>query len=115
MAAFGIAAFHSSSNRSHVFGHAASPTARIFEIWKGASNSANPFWVDGDGDVMAAPIANPSIGTTATDGFFWIRSANGAPTGTPSNAITGRVPLVYDYANHELYAYHGSWRSVALT
>lgn len=115
MAAFGISAFHPSASRAHTFGHASTPSGNIFEIWKGASNSANPFYVHSNGDVLATPISSPAIATDATGGFFWIRSGNGAATGTPTNATTGRVPLYYDYANHKLYAYHGSWRGVTLS
>lgn len=115
MAAFGIVATHPTASRAHVFSHASTPTGRIFEIWKGAANTANPFWVDGDGDVMAAPISSPSIATTATDGFFYIRSCAGAPTGVPSNDATGRVPMVYDRTNDKLYVYNTAWVGVTLS
>jgi hypothetical protein len=115
MAAFGISAIHPSASRAHIFGHASAPTGRIFEIWKGASNTANPFWVHSGGDVISAPITSPAIATNATNGFFFIRSGNGPATGTPANYVTGRVPLYYDYANHRIYIYHGAWRSVTLS
>lgn len=48
--------------------------------------------------------------TTATDGFLYIPSCNGAPTGVPTT-ITGVVPMVYDTNKGVLYVYSGgAWR-----
>lgn len=56
-----------------------------------------------------------AAGTTSmTAGFVHVPSAAGVPTGAPTNP-TGNVPLYYDSTNNRLYAYNGSWRSVALT
>jgi hypothetical protein len=53
-------------------------------------------------------------GTTAmTDGFFYIPSAAGAPSGVPT-AITGRVPMYYDTTNNNFYIYNGAWKKVLL-
>jgi hypothetical protein len=52
--------------------------------------------------------------TNMTSGFTHVPSAAGAPSGAPTNP-TGNVPLYYDSTNNRLYAYNGSWRSVALT
>lgn len=50
------------------------------------------------------------IATTATDGFLYIPSCNGAPTGVPTT-ITGVVPMVYDTNKGVLYVYSGgAWR-----
>jgi hypothetical protein len=52
-----------------------------------------------------------SIATNATDGFLYIPSCAGAPSGTPTTK-TGFIPLVYDSTNNILYAYSGgSWRT----
>lgn len=115
MANFGIVAAHPTAGRAHVFAHTGTPTGNIFEIWKGSTNSGNPFWVHSDGDVLAAPISSPSIATTATDGFFYIRSCAGTPTGVPANDATGRVPLVYDRTNNKLYVYNTAWVGVTLS
>ena len=49
---------------------------------------------------------------TANTGFLHIPTMAGAPTGTPT-IRTGKVPLVYDTANNQLYIYSGGqWRSV---
>lgn len=57
---------------------------------------------------------NDGLATNATDGFFYIRSGAGAPSGTPTD-FSNRVAMYYDRSNHELYIYSGAWRSVALT
>lgn len=54
-----------------------------------------------------------ALNTTATDGFTYIPSCAGAPTGVPT-AVTGMVPLVYDTTNNKLYAYNTAWKSVTL-
>jgi hypothetical protein len=51
--------------------------------------------------------------TTMTDGFFYIPTAAGAPTGVPT-AISGRVPMYYDSTNNRFYVYNGAWKSVVL-
>ena len=53
-------------------------------------------------------------GTTGmTNGFFYIPSAAGAPSGTPT-AISGRVPMYYDTTNNNFYVYNGAWKKVLL-
>ncbi len=54
-----------------------------------------------------------ALTTTATDGFVYVPSCAGAPTGTPT-AFTGMIALVYDSTNNKLYAYNGAWKSVTL-
>lgn len=58
-------------------------------------------------------ISNAALATDATDGFLYIPSCAGAPTGTPTTK-TGRIPIVYDTTNERLYAYNGGWVSVTL-
>lgn len=54
-------------------------------------------------------IGTAAVATTATDGFLYVTSCAGTPTGVPT-AKTGRVPIVVDTTNHKLYFYDGSWR-----
>jgi hypothetical protein len=55
-----------------------------------------------------------ALGTTATDGFTYLPSCAGAPTGVPT-AVTGMVPTVIDTTNSKLYCYiGGAWKSVLL-
>ena len=50
-----------------------------------------------------------AVATNATDGFLYIASGAGTPTGTPTT-FTGRVPLYYDTTNHQFWIYDGGWK-----
>ena len=53
-----------------------------------------------------------ALATNATDGFLYIPTCAGTPTGTPT-AITGKVPMVADTTNNKLYIYvGGAWTSM---
>ena len=55
-------------------------------------------------------IGTAALATTATDGFLYVPSCAGTPTGTPTT-ITGLAPIVVDSTNNKLYFYsNGSWR-----
>lgn len=54
-------------------------------------------------------LGSAAIATNATDGFLYIDSGAGAPTGTPTT-YTGRVPIYYDATNDQLYVYRGGWK-----
>lgn len=67
--------------------------------------------LDGGGNAV---VGAGALATDATDGFLYIPSCNGTPTGTPTS-FTGRVPMVYDAANDLFYIYAGgAWKSVGL-
>lgn len=56
-----------------------------------------------------------AIATTATNGFTYIATCAGAPTGVPT-AYTGRVPMVFDSTNSKFYIYtNGSWKGTVLS
>lgn len=56
-----------------------------------------------------------ALGTTATDGFLYIPTCAGTPTGVPT-AYTGKVAMIYDTTNNKLAIYNGAWKqTVALT
>lgn len=70
---------------------------------------AGRFEIQGNGSIVCGDQA-AALATTATDGFFYIRSCAGVPTGIPT-AVTGSVPMVYDTTNLRLYVYSGgAWR-----
>ena len=55
-------------------------------------------------------LNNAAVATNATDGFLYVATCAGTPTGTPTT-FTGRAPIVIDTTNNKLYFYSGgSWR-----
>jgi len=55
-------------------------------------------------------IGTAALATTATDGFLYIPTCAGTPTGVPT-AFTGLAPMVIDSTNNKLYFYSGgAWR-----
>lgn len=61
------------------------------------------------GNTIAGSLA--ALATTATDGFFYVPTCAGAPTGTPTS-VTGKSPIVIDTTNNRLYFYStGAWRN----
>jgi len=67
--------------------------------------------IDSNGNVV---IGKGALATTATDGFLYIPTCAGAPTGVPT-AFTGRVAFRYDSTNNKLYVYNGAWKSATFT
>lgn len=53
-------------------------------------------------------IGNQALTTTAVEGFLYIPTCAGTPTGVPT-AQTGRVAMVYDTTNHQFWFYDGAW------
>jgi hypothetical protein len=57
-----------------------------------------------------AVFGNAALATNATNGFLYIPSCPGTPSGNPT-AYAGRVPLVWDSTNNILYIRSGnSWK-----
>lgn len=54
-----------------------------------------------------------ALTTTATNGYLYIPTMPGAPTGVPT-AFSGRAPIVFDTTNNKLWIYNGTWKGVAL-
>lgn len=74
---------------------------------QGVTSSLTQFFIDNTGNIQ---FGNAAIATNATDGFIYIITCAGTPTGTPTSFI-GRVPMVYDTSNDKLYIYNGTWKS----
>lgn len=53
----------------------------------------------------------PAAGTTNTDGFVYMMSGAGTPTGVPTS-FTGRIAFYYDTTANKIWAYNGSWRGI---
>jgi hypothetical protein len=54
-----------------------------------------------------------ALATNATDGFLYVPTCAGTPSGTPTS-YTGKCALVFDTSNNKLYVYDGGWIQVAL-
>lgn len=87
--------------------------ADSFKISYGSAANARP----GTNDFLnmkttgSVAVAKPSLGTTATDGFLYVPTCAGTPTGVPST-ITGYAPVVVDTTNNRWYFYStGAWRN----
>lgn len=58
-------------------------------------------------------VGSAALATTATDGFLYLPSCAGPPTGTPTTQ-TGTVPFVFDSVDNRLYFYTGgAWEQIA--
>lgn len=108
---YGIRALRSSG--AHVLGFQSTQSGdtAILELWAGATSSTRKWRFTAGQDLF--PEA--AVATDATRGFLFVSGSNGVPTGVPANAASGIVPLCYDYANNDLYAYNGGWVSVSLS
>ena len=63
--------------------------------------------VDGSGNTT---VGAGTLATTATDGFLYVPTCAGTPTGTPT-AKTGFAPIVVNTTNNKLFFYSGgAWR-----
>lgn len=62
------------------------------------------------GQLPGAVIGSAAIATNATDGFLYLASGAGTPTGTPTT-FTGRVPMYVDTTNSQLWLFlGGAWK-----
>lgn len=63
---------------------------------------------DGSGNTV---VGHGVLATTATDGFLYVPTCAGVPTGVP-RTYTGRAAMIIDSTNNRLYFYSsGSWRN----
>jgi hypothetical protein len=56
-----------------------------------------------------------ALATNATDGHVMIPSCAGTPTGAPTSAAGGQLPMIYDTSANKIWFYNGSWRGVVVT
>lgn len=74
----------------------------------GAGTAAPGLTLTSVGNVI---IGTAALTTTATNGFLYLSSTAGTPTGTPTS-VTGRIPVQVDSTNDLLYFYsNGAWRT----
>jgi hypothetical protein len=89
-------------------------TRLTFEILPGATSLAASTLINSKVIVDSSlVVGNAALATAATDGFLYLPTCPGAPTGVPS-AKTGTTATIYDTTDDKLYVYNGAWRSVTL-
>jgi hypothetical protein len=72
------------------------------------TNATERMRITAAGNIRASAAA--ALATTATNGFLYVPTCAGTPTGIPTG-ITGAVPIVVDTTNNKLYFYStGVWR-----
>ena len=70
-----------------------------------------PLYLDLNGNYIPNRTGS-TVSTSATNGFVYLPSMSGLPTGTPTS-YTGNLPIVYDTATQALWAYtSGLWTDV---
>ena len=74
------------------------------------SNTNQLFGTNAAGSFL---VGYAALATTATDGFLYIPTCAGAPTGTPT-AATGLAPIVFDTTDNKIWFYNGTWKGVAV-
>jgi len=79
--------------------------ANAVHFW---ANNVERLRIESSGSIRAGAAA--ALATTATDGFLYVPTCAGTPTGVPT-AITGLAPIVVNTTNNKLYFYSGgAWR-----
>ena len=94
-----------------VYGHSHASRADRIEFY---NTNVLSLIVDASNNVRTG---NGAINTTATNGFLYVASCAGTPTGVPTS-ITGMVPMVVDTSTGtgKLWFYvGGAWKGVLLT
>lgn len=84
-----------------------------FAFYTAPTGSANAdatetqrFFVSNLGNAVVGSLA--ALTTTATDGFLYIPTTAGTPTGVPTS-YTGKSAMVFDTTNNILYLYDSGW------
>lgn len=57
-------------------------------------------------------FAGAALATNATDGFIYLPTCAGTPTGVPTS-YTGTAAFIYDTSNDKLYVYRSGWKATA--
>lgn len=85
-------------------------STKTFDIFVARDNGTTKVKITDNGNTV---LSNAALATNATNGFVYIPTSAGAPTGVPT-AYTGTVAMQYDTTNNRLYIYNGAWKSVIL-
>lgn len=91
----------------------------LYTIWNSVNNMGFQLRTNNTQRLVVTNLGSVIIGagsalaTTATDGFLYMPSGAGAPTGVPT-AQTGTVPFYYDTTTHKIWIYDAGWKGVAI-
>jgi hypothetical protein len=89
----------------------AMPGRIVFYTNSGGTSTTQRLNIDKSGNIV---LGTAALATSATDGFIYLDSCAGLPTGTPTT-YTGRIPSVYNSTDEALQVYSNSaWRSVGI-
>ena len=100
--------FYGSATESTIQATSSSGASTLSLATSGAEGSGTVnLQIDADRNVT---VGGGTLATTATDGFLYVPTCAGTPTGTPT-AKTGYAPIVVNTTNNKLYFYSGgAWR-----
>lgn len=102
----GVAQLGSTGGNDFLVGTEAAKSLRLY------TNGLVRLDMDSAGNVV---VGRAALATSATDGFLYIPTCAGTPSGTPT-AKTGRVPIIFDSTANKIWIYDGAWlQTVALT
>ena len=109
----------SSAEKGVLLGYNNASNTGIISAAYGNGSQSLAFWTHNNtawGERARIPAAGgmvvgiAALATTATDGFLYVPTCAGTPTGTPTTQ-TGTAPIVIDTTNNKLYFYSGGqWR-----
>ncbi len=75
----------------------------------GTTTAVTVATVSGLGSIVPG---NAALALSATDGFVYMASGAGTPSGVPTT-FTGRLAFYYDSTNNLIYIYNGAWKKTA--
>lgn len=91
-------------------GHQLNSMTRVAEFRKAG---VDQFVIDINGNTVVGPQS--VVSTSATDGFAYMPTTNGTPTGVPTS-YTGKTAFTMDSSGTKLWAYiGGGWKSIGLS
>jgi hypothetical protein len=96
-------------------GHPVNTSGSLLELRTGSGTGTAKVFAKQGGTATAAVnvvFSDAALATSATDGFPYLPTCAGTPTGTPTG-YTGTAPVIIDSTNQRLYAYSGgAWRKL---
>lgn len=88
---------------------AAGSDLNIYVTKTGSLTNSLAFTCSANGNVVCGGNNGAALATNATNGFFYVPSGAGTPTGVPTS-YTGRIAAYYDTTANKIWFYNGSWR-----